>query len=96
MAALGKKLRTIENGLMFYCPACNTPHAIRLGHNGWQWNENIDHPTFMPSLMSAMSDVRCHLFVQEGQLRYLTDSTHELAGKIVPIPDWPFPDHDNA
>lgn len=28
---------------------------------------------------------RCHLFIEAGHLRYLDDSTHELAGQTVPM-----------
>lgn len=28
---------------------------------------------------------RCHLFVEDGNIRFLNDCTHELAGKTVPL-----------
>ena len=28
---------------------------------------------------------RCHLFVTDGMVRYLTDCTHHLAGRAVPL-----------
>jgi hypothetical protein len=31
----------------------------------------------------------CHSFVTDGQIRFLNDCTHELAGKTVPLPDLP-------
>lgn len=93
MARLGKKLRTSgDHGLMFYCPACKTTHGIRIGRNGWQWNENQNEPTFTPSLMSIAGDLRCHCFVRDGAIEYLSDSTHAMKGQIVPMPDWPFSD----
>ncbi len=30
----------------------------------------------------------CHSFVTDGQIQFLADSTHALAGQTVPIPDW--------
>lgn len=30
----------------------------------------------------------CHLFITDGQVRYLADSTHGLAGRTVPLA-WP-------
>jgi hypothetical protein len=33
---------------------------------------------------------RCHTFVKAGQIEFLGDCTHALAGKTVPIPDWPY------
>lgn len=31
---------------------------------------------------------QCHMFVRDGQIQYLSDSTHELAGKTVPMEPW--------
>jgi Family of unknown function (DUF6527) len=31
----------------------------------------------------------CHSFVRHGQIEFLGDCTHRLAGKTVPIPDFP-------
>lgn len=31
----------------------------------------------------------CHSFVTNGQIQFLGDCTHALAGQTVPIPDWP-------
>lgn len=31
----------------------------------------------------------CHSFVTDGQIQFLGDCTHALAGKTVPIPEWP-------
>ena len=30
----------------------------------------------------------CHSFVVNGQIQFLPDCTHALAGQTVPIPDW--------
>ena len=30
----------------------------------------------------------CHSFVVAGQIQFLPDCTHALAGQTVPIPDW--------
>ena len=35
---------------------------------------------------------RCHSYVTEGQIQFLADCTHELAGFTVPIPPWPADD----
>ena len=75
---------------MFFCPACNTSHGITLGRNGWSWNENEDKPTFNPSLYSVNGELKCHCFVKDGRIEYLADSTHDLRGKSVELPDWPF------
>lgn len=30
----------------------------------------------------------CHSFVKDGKIQFLSDCTHELAGKTVDIPNW--------
>jgi hypothetical protein len=32
---------------------------------------------------------RCHSFVRNGHIAFLSDSTHELAGQTVPLPELP-------
>lgn len=39
----------------------------------------------------------CHSFVgcngaEPGQIIFLSDCTHELAGRVMALPDWPIPD----
>lgn len=34
----------------------------------------------------------CHSFVVDGQMQFLSDCTHKLAGQTVPIPVWPAAD----
>jgi hypothetical protein len=31
----------------------------------------------------------CHSFVRDGNIQFLDDCTHALAGQTVPLPDWP-------
>lgn len=31
---------------------------------------------------------RCHSFVTDGRIQFLTDCTHALAGQTVDLPDW--------
>lgn len=35
----------------------------------------------------AVQERRCHSFVTQGNIEFLADSTHELAGQTVPLPD---------
>lgn len=34
----------------------------------------------------------CHSFVRDGQIQFLGDCTHALAGQTVPLPSWPADD----
>lgn len=31
----------------------------------------------------------CHSFIRDGQIQFLSDCTHALAGQTVPLPAWP-------
>ena len=80
----------------FWCPGCESLH--RYEADRWQFNGNFDRPTFTPSLLMNGNQQlhnptapRCHLFMTDGKLIFLSDCTHQLAGKTVdipPLPEW--------
>jgi len=52
----------------------------------WFWNESLDKPTLSPSLLSQSRGeelMRCHCFIENGKVRFLSDCTHKFAGKTV-------------
>lgn len=62
----------------------------------WQGPGDPTAPTFSPSLLcngnTPAKDLhphttahRCHLYVRNGQVQYLSDCSHHLAGRTVPI-----------
>ena len=69
----------------------------------WNWNGSADRPTFQPSVLVTWSEPSddpalagdpahdvsrvCHSFVTDGQIQFLGDCTHALAGQTVPLPD---------
>jgi hypothetical protein len=67
----------------------------------WKWNGSLDKPTFEPSLLfwyehrldedeeekKYVDSARCHSFVREGNIQFLSDCGHALAGKTVELPD---------
>jgi hypothetical protein len=60
----------------------------------WTWNGSLDKPTLSPSILTK-GDWRgeesvCHSFMVDGQMQFLGDCTHPLAGQTVPLP--PLPD----
>lgn len=99
MAALGLKLRAGEDGvIMFRCPACDMYHHIKTGTGQgprWTFDGNVEAPTFMPSVKVSWGDPNnpghnirmCHFFVKAGQVKYLTDCSHEFAGQTVDLPN---------
>ena len=50
-------------------------------------NWGADDPDLTPADRNALSGT-CHLFVRNGMIEYCADSSHELAGKTVPMIDY--------
>jgi hypothetical protein len=97
----------------FKCPGCGHNHVfVTAGpstspHNQrWQFNGNVDKPTFTPSLLNWWGkdadpnwqepegtppsygwSGTCHLYVTAGQIQYLGDCTHKLAGQTIDMVD---------
>jgi hypothetical protein len=88
------KIKAVKrtNGIIayiFYCPGCKIHHLydVRIdgGHPSWVFNGNMESPTFTPSLLYP--DLRCHLYVINGKIRYEPDCSHELAGRTIDMVD---------
>lgn len=83
---------------LFYCPGCKTHMWFETDR--WTWDGNIEKPNVHPSILwtgacgttiePGGAEKRCHLFVENGHLRFLKDCTHEFAGKTIPMEeiDW--------
>lgn len=91
------RLQCAGQRLAFWCPACKIAHAISVdpGPNPWQWNRSLERPTITPSLKVTWGESRpgevCHSTIADGRISFCSDSTHELKGQTVDLPDWPFP-----
>lgn len=71
------------------------------GHPSWTFNGDVDRPTFTPSVLVTVGPMPtvpagrpdagkthvCHSYVIDGRIQYLGDSTHELAGQTVDLPE---------
>ncbi|WP_284090496.1 DUF6527 family protein [Acinetobacter pittii] len=76
---------------MFKCPGCKYLHPfhVKAGahHNGsiWNFNGDVEKPTFTPSLLvnDHYPESRCHFFLTDGKIQFLSDCHHELAGQTV-------------
>ncbi len=77
---------------VFHCPGCDYGHSVRTKgpEPCWQWNGDPTKPTVTPSLLVEQSNVdrRCHSFIRDGQILFLSDCHHKLAGQTVDIPDF--------
>ena len=68
---------------IFWCEGCGYCHHVDTTR--WKWNGSLSKPTVTPSLLlhEGTSHPRCHLFITDGQIRYLNDCGHDLAGQTV-------------
>lgn len=77
------------------CPGCGNQHRYSVGgvpgaRPRWTFNESLDAPTFAPSLVTwhdGEPRYRCHFFVNNGAIQFLSDCTHALAGQTVALPE---------
>lgn len=80
-------------GWLIYCPGCHNSHLF---DNRWKFNGDVDKPTFMPSMLVNGSKIikeydgetyghRCHSFVTDGKIKFLSDCTHSMAGQTVDL-----------
>ena len=88
-------------GYSFWCPGCDKFHSYVTDGTSeiyWEFNGDMESPTFSPSLgvysdeylrKETTDKYRCHLFVENGQIRYLSDCKHEYAGQTIDMVDWP-------
>lgn len=77
----------------FHCPGCDSPHTVKVaGPHAWTWNGDPDRPTLKPSVLSNGNGgnparPRCHSFVTDGQIKFLADCSHSMAGQTVDLPE---------
>ena len=99
---VSRVLRKSTTGFMFWCPGCDEPHHVRVAEHhrnedgNWGFDGNLERPTFTPSVRvywpqtATRGEVtRCHSFVRDGEIEFLGDCLHGLAGKTVPLGDLP-------
>lgn len=89
-------IRVSGEHIWFWCPGCDDVHGIVTGLGGWTWNGSFESPTFTPSVLVNGSrgvsseewnrkHPRCHSFVRDGRIQYLSDCEHELSNQTVPL-----------
>ncbi len=92
-----KLIKRVVQYYSFYCAGCKHQHTYTVDENGsqWQFNGNIDNPSFTPSLLNREIGIDektgeytvvksvCHLFITDGKIVYCGDCTHELSGQTV-------------
>lgn len=93
-----------EKAIAYYCPGCERVHVVWYkGKVAWEWDGDVEKPTISPSIRlydlayfdedtgkDIPEKTECHCFVKAGEIQFLSDCAHKLAGQTVPIPDWPY------
>ncbi len=85
------KKRQHENNpaqFWFHCPGCGFSHSFG---ESWSFNGDYDNPTISPSILvtaPGRDNYRCHSFIKNGQIQFLKDCTHNLAGQTVELPEY--------
>lgn len=83
---MGKKVKKIDNILLVKDVATGLELSF---DERWKFNGDYEKPTFSPSMFCDFGNgIITHCYVRDGNIEYLSDSTHELSGKIVNCEDY--------
>lgn len=84
-----------HHGWMIFCPACKQAHEF---DERWTYNGKPEAPTFRNSMLvygwvspdpvKYPGAPRCHSYVTDGNIEFLSDCDHEMKGTTVRLPDW--------
>lgn len=88
------------------CPGCGQGHYLTTAEANsniddrqgpiWDFNGNLDKPTFSPSILSqwpwhnedgSVTNHICHSYIKDGRIQFLSDCTHSMAGQTIDLPD---------
>lgn len=70
-----------------------------IGNGPWTFNGDFEKPTIQPSVLTrnyrknpntGVHDIeinRCHSFITDGKIQFLSDCEHELAGQTIELDD---------
>jgi hypothetical protein len=75
----------------YFCKGCNEIHAFSLKseEGNHTFNMDLNNPTVNPSLLQNFGGQSkiCHSYIRNGEIQYLGDCQHELAGKTIQLPE---------
>ena len=64
-------------------------NGARAETSNWSWNGDTGKPTLRPSILTTYkhgdTTHRCHSFVNDGKIQFLSDCSHELVGQTVEL-----------
>lgn len=64
-------------------PIITTGSRAKTG--SWTWNRSTELPTLKPSVLTTNGAFRCHSWINDGKVIFLSDCSHEFAGKTVDL-----------
>lgn len=72
-------MRRVRSGFVHWCPACKCMHILP---DRWQFNGNLDVPTFTPSFRQLPNYryKECHYNITDGRIVWHADSAHGRSG----------------
>ncbi|MEN6386225.1 MAG: DUF6527 family protein [Phycisphaerales bacterium] len=89
-----------QHAILFDCPGCGYLHMVWVkqpeggSYPIWEFNGDSENPTISPSILvngnvpiNPPHTHRCHSFVRDGKIQFLSDCTHSLAGQTVELPN---------
>lgn len=87
-------ITNIQGKFAFFCPGCDGYHlfyTVKIGDNSvHSLKGTMAAPTIYPSVLIKEEKrngiPRCHSFVTNGFIEYLSDCTHELVGQTIKLP----------
>lgn len=53
----------------------------------WSWNGDTEKPTLRPSVLTRGGDWVCHSWINDGEVVFLSDCTHDLKDTTVALLD---------
>jgi Family of unknown function (DUF6527) len=56
--------------------------------SGGTWPTDEEHAQMMAGKTMEMKKTVCHSFITDGEIEFLSDCTHELTGKKVPLEEF--------
>ncbi len=64
--------------------------GTREGTGNWTWNGDTENPTLRPSILNDFrkhdpEGMVNHVWITDGNVIFLSDCTHELAGQTLPL-----------
>lgn len=101
---LGAREAYPDGWIGHWCPACGIIHAFPTGLPNRagvvaKWDGNKTAPSFSPANDVAWGNARnpkwpygggrCSYQIADGIITFASESTHALAGQMIPLPDLP-------